>query len=144
MALTIANRKNMKSAWSVSQMTPGTHGKGAYGTGGNQPPKKRIVALAHMVAIATYSPSMNIVYGGDPYSPMKPGTRPDSASTRSNGGRFVSARAERKNTTNIGNSGSQYQLKRPYGPSCAFTIAERFNEPAHSSTVISTKPIETS
>src|SRR5215813_3243622 len=75
---------------------------------------------------------------------MKPATSSDSASTRSNGGRLVSASAEMKNTTNIGNSGSQYHENIPYGPSCAFTITDKFNEPAHSSTVIMTKPIETS
>ena len=36
---------------------------------------------------------------------MKPATSSDSASGRSNGGRLVSASAEMKNTTNIGNSG---------------------------------------
>ena len=62
-----------------------------------------------MVAIATYSPSMNSMYGVEPYSTMKPATSSDSASTRSNGGRLVSASAEMKKMTNIGNSGSQYQ-----------------------------------
>src|SRR5882757_8610596 len=75
---------------------------------------------------------------------MKPATSSDSASTRSNGGRLVSASAETKNTTNIGNSGSQNQLSRPYLPSCASTMAERLSEPAHSSTVMMTKPMETS
>src|SRR5262245_38938337 len=75
---------------------------------------------------------------------MKPATNSDSASTRSNGGRFVSASAEMKKTTNTGNSGNQYQLNKPYFPSCAATIAERFNDPAQSSTVMMTKPVETS
>src|SRR6476646_2473719 len=132
MALTMANRKNMNSALSVNQITPGTQVKGGYGTGESQPPRNRMVAMAHMVPIATYSPT------------MKPATSSDSASTRSNGGLFVSARAEMKNTTNIGNSGNQYQLNRPYFPSCAATIAVRFSDPAQSSTVMMTKPIETS
>src|SRR5579871_6581996 len=77
---------------------------------------------------------------------MKPATSSDSASTRSKGGRLVSAIAEITKTTNIGNSGNQYQ---PSGPSsgclfCAATIAERLSEPAHRSTVMMTKPIETS
>src|SRR5262245_4902779 len=75
---------------------------------------------------------------------MKPATSSDSASTRSNGGRLVSASAEMKNTTNIGNSGSQYQLSSPKLPFCASTIAESFSDPAHSSTVMITKPMETS
>src|SRR5262249_22186604 len=117
---------------------------GAIGSGGSQPPRNRMVAMAHMVPIATYSPSMNIMYGVEPYSTMKPATSSDSASTRSNGGRLVSASADTKNTTNIGSSHSQYHPNRPKRVSCAATIAESFNEPAHSSTVMITKPIETS
>src|SRR4029078_10238744 len=114
----------MNIALSVNQMTPGTHVKGAYGTGGSQPPRKRIVAMAHMVAIATYSRRINIRWGVEPYSTMKPATSSDSASTRSNGGRLVSASAEIKNTTNIGNSGNQYPLTRPSGSSCLFASAD--------------------
>src|SRR5437588_5147337 len=136
--------KNTKKALSTNQMTPGIQVNGGYGIGGSQPPMNRIVVIAHMVAIATYSPSMNIMYGVEPYSTMKPATSSDSASTRSNGGRLVSASAEMKNTTNIGNSGSQYQLNIPHLPSCASTMADRLSDPAHSSTVMITKPIETS
>src|SRR5215216_4794769 len=75
---------------------------------------------------------------------MKPATSSDSASTRSNGGRLVSASAEMKNTTNIGNSGSQNQLNRPNRPSWALTMSVRLSEPTHSSTVMMTKPIEIS
>src|ERR1041385_8738662 len=75
---------------------------------------------------------------------MKPATSSDSASTRSNGGRLVSASADTKNTTNIGKSGSQYQPNIPNRVSWAPTIADSFSEPAHSSTVMMTKPIETS
>src|SRR5581483_5737170 len=75
---------------------------------------------------------------------MKPATSSDSASTRSKGGRLVSASADTRNTTNIGNNGSQYQPNRPYLVSCASTMAERLSEPAHSNTVMMTKPIETS
>src|SRR5919204_2926820 len=97
-----------------------------------------------MGAIATDSPSMSIMYGVEPYSTMKPATSSDSASTRSNGVRLVSASAEMKKMTNIGNSGSQNQLNSPQRPFCASTIAVRLSEPTHSSTVIMTKPIETS
>ena len=76
---------------------------------------------------------------------MKPATSSDSASTRSNGGRLVSASAEMKKTTNIGSSGSQYQPNMPEAACPApATMAERFSEPAQSSTVMMTKPIETS
>src|SRR5665213_415268 len=55
----MANIKNMNSDLSVNQITPGTQVNGGYGTGDSQPPRNRIVPMAHMVTIATYSPSMN-------------------------------------------------------------------------------------
>src|SRR6266446_686482 len=126
--------KNTKNALPVNQMTPGIHVNGGYGIGGSQPPMNRIVVIAHMVAIATYSPSMNIMYGVEPYSTMKPATSSDSASTKSNGGRLVSASAETKNTTNIGRRRSQYQPMRPHAVFCASTMAVRLSDPAHRST----------
>src|SRR5207302_9676934 len=140
----MANMKNTPTAFSTNHTTPGIQVNGGTGNGGSQPPRNRIVHMAHMVAIATYSPSMNIMYGVEPYSTMWPATSSDSASTRSNGGRLVSASAETKDTTNIGRSGSQNQLNRPYLPSCASTIAVRLSEPTHNSTVMMTNPIETS
>src|SRR2546428_3377466 len=134
----------MKNTLSVNQITPGIQVNGATATGGSQPPRNRIVHMAHMVVIAAYSPSMNSMYGVEPYSTMNPATSSDSASTRSNGGRLVSASAETKNTTNIGRSGSQNQLNRPNRPSCALTMSVRLSEPTHKSTVMMTKPIETS
>src|SRR5580698_7207363 len=146
--------KNTKKAFSTNQMIPGTHVKGGTISGGSQPPRNRIVAIAHMVQTATYSPSMNIMYGVEPYSTMKPATNSDSASIRSNGGRLVSASAETKKITSIGSSGNQYQFRMlSHGtPSvvarprfcCASTIAVRLSEPTQSSTVMITKPIETS
>src|SRR3954467_11940796 len=136
--------KKTNRALSTNQMTPGIQVKGAIGNGGSQPPMNRIVVIAHIVAIATYSPSMNIIYGGEPYSTMKPATSSDSASTRSKGGRLVSASAEMKKMMNIGNSGSQNQLNIPKRPSCAATMSPRFSDPTQSSTVMITKPMETS
>ena len=57
---------------------------------------------------------------------------------------MVSASAEMKKITIIGNSGSQYQPNSPHLPFCASTMAVRLSEPTHSSTVMMTKPIETS
>src|ERR1700719_3180950 len=136
--------KNTNPALSTNQTMPGTMVNGGSASGGSHPPRNRMAVMAHMVAIATYSPSMNSIYGVEPYSTMNPATSSDSASTRSNGGRLVSANAEMKKTTNIGNSGSQYQPKRPHLLFCAWTIAVRLREPTHSSTVMMTKPIETS
>src|SRR5262245_14094588 len=130
----MANRKNMNSALSVNQITPGIQVKGGTGNGGSQPPRKRMVAIAHMVAMATYSPRKNSRNGVEEYSTAKPATSSDSASTRSNGGRLVSANADTKKTTNVGKSGSQYQPNRPKRVSCASTMLERLSDPAHNST----------
>src|SRR3990170_6842335 len=83
---------------------------------------------------------------------MKPATSSDSASTRSKGGRLVSASAETKNTTNIGRSASQYQSSTELGSPdlvprptfCALTMSVRLSEPTHRITVMITKPIDTS
>ena len=91
-----------------------------------------------------YSPRKNSRNGVEEYSTAKPATSSDSASTRSKGGRLVSASADMKKMTNIGNSGSQNQLNRPYLPIWASTMADRLSEPASNSTVMMTKPIETS
>src|ERR1041385_4997026 len=100
----------MNSALSTNQTIPGIQVNGGVGNGGSQPPRDRNVPIAHMLAMATYSPSMNIMYGVEPYSTMNPATSSDSASTRSNGGRLVSASPAMKKMMNIGKSGSQYQL----------------------------------
>src|SRR5437773_7820521 len=112
----MANRKNMKNALSVNQITPGTQVNGGTGNGGSQPPRKRIVPIAHIVVMAMYSPRKNSRNGVAEYSTAKPATSSDSASTRSNGVRFVSANAEMKKMTNIGRSGSQNQLNSPQLP----------------------------
>src|SRR5918911_23041 len=142
----------MKNSFSENQITPGIQVNGGRLTGGSQPPRNRIVAIAHIVVIATYSPSMNSRYGVEPYSTMKPATSSDSASGRSKGGRLVSASAEMKKTMNIGNSDSQCQSRNegtrpslvPRPSRCESTISERLSEPTQSSTVTITKPIETS
>src|SRR5437660_5044560 len=113
----MAKRKNMNEHLSTNQITPGIQVNGATGNGGSQPPRNRIVAIAHMVRMAMYSPRKNSRNCVDEYSTAKPATSSDSASTRSNGGRLVSASADTKNTTNIGNSGSQYHSSNPYLPS---------------------------
>src|ERR1041385_8012823 len=103
-----------------------------------------IVAIAHMVVMATYSPSMNSRYGVEPYSTIKPATSSDSAPTRGRGAGLVPASADTKNPTNMENGGSQYQPSRPKRVFWASTTADRFSEPAQSRTVMMTKPNETS
>ena len=58
----------------------------------------------------TYSPSMKNANRIPEYSVWNPATSSDSASARSNGGRFVSASAQMKKITNAGNCGSTYQI----------------------------------
>src|SRR6188768_1139022 len=105
----MANMKNKKYTFSTNQTIPGTQVKGTMATGGSQPPRKRMVVSAQISVTATYSPSMKSRYGVDEYSTMKPATSSDSASGRSNGGRFVSASTEMKKITKSGKSDSQCQ-----------------------------------
>src|SRR6185436_1757230 len=111
MAFTMANMKNTKHNLAMNQNTPGIQFRTGTSMIGSQPPRKRMVVMAHIRVIATYSPSMKSRYGVEEYSTMKPATSSDSASTRSKGGRLVSARAETKNTMNIGKSGMKYQSR---------------------------------
>src|SRR5205823_14095824 len=104
----MAIRKNRKKALSMNQTTPGIQVNGGTGKGGSQPPRNRIAPIAHIVVMAMYSPRKKRRNGVAEYSTANPATSSDSASTRSNGGRFVSASAETKKITNIGNRGSQY------------------------------------
>ena len=55
----MANMKNARQTLKTNQNTPGNQLNGATSTGGSQPPMNRIAISAHMVVIATYSPSMN-------------------------------------------------------------------------------------
>src|SRR5580704_16215278 len=101
--------KNNRQTLSTNQMIPGIQVNGITASGGSQPPRKSTVPRAHMSRTETYSPRKNRRKGVEEYSTWNPATSSDSASARSKGGRFVSARAETKNTTNIGRSGSQCQ-----------------------------------
>src|SRR6267378_5649597 len=112
-------------------MTPGSQVKGGYGTGDIQPPRNSKEPIAESRIMLAYSPRKNRAKGIDEYSVWKPCTSSASDIGRSNGGRLVSASAETKKITNIGNSGSQNQLNIPKRPSCASTIAERLSEPTH-------------
>src|SRR6202007_3186012 len=100
---TIANMKKTKNILSASQSTPGTTVSGQMFSGGNQPPRKRIEVRAHMRSTLIYSPRKNSRNGVAEYSTKKPATSSDSASTRSKGGRLVSASAETKKIGSIGN-----------------------------------------
>ena len=70
-----------------------SHGRKS-GAGPRQPPRNRVTPIAATVTVATYSPRKNIANVMPEYSVWKPATSSDSASARSNGGRFVSAIAQ--------------------------------------------------
>src|SRR5258706_6698207 len=149
MAFTIANRKKKKSTLMTNQTTPGTAVSAAamggiadkgQKSGGSQPPKNRMVHIAHISTTLTYSPKKKSRNGVEEYSTKKPATSSDSASTRSKGGRLVSASAETKKTGSMGR-----RIENANQPcSWARTMAERLSEPANKRTVMMTKPIETS
>src|SRR5579872_5759855 len=140
MAFTIAKRKKKKKIFSAIQTMPGTILKGAMFRGGSQPPRNRMEHMAHIRTMERYSPRKNSRNGVAEYSTKKPATSSDSASTRSKGGRLVSASAETKNIGSIGK-----RIENTNQPcSWARTMAERLSEPANRRTVMMTKPIETS
>src|SRR6201996_9434851 len=147
MAFTIAIMKNRKASLSRNQMMPGTSVKGAMLNGGNQPPRNRMLISPHSMITFMYSARKKSRKGPEEYSTKNPATSSDSASSRSKGGRWVSARDETKKITSMGNSmENQFQCSsaRTFGVSWECTIADRFSEPANKSTVMITKPIETS
>ena len=119
---------------------PGTAVSGQTANGGSQPPRNRTDITAQSRMMFTYSPRKYSRNGVEEYSTMKPATSSDSASSMSKGARWVSASADTKKITNIGNR----MVKANQPCSWARTMAERFSEPANSSTVMMTKPMETS
>src|SRR6516165_7887199 len=108
-----------------NQMRPGTHVKGGNGSGDSQPPRNSTAVIADMVRTATSSVRYCKRKSEAEYSTEYPATSSDSASVKSNGGRFVSASADTKKMMNIGRRGSQYQPRKPKGVSCARTMSER-------------------
>src|SRR3954447_11021160 len=120
----------------ISQSTPSS---GSKPNGPSQPPRNRMEVIALMRIMLAYSPRKNSPKLMAEYSTKNPATISDSPSARSNGERLVSASVEMKKTMNIGNSGMQNQTVR-----CASTTSVRFRLPTQSSTLTSTKPMETS
>src|SRR5215469_7193614 len=147
MAFTIAIMKNRKPSLSRNQMMPGTNVKGTILSGGSQPPRNSTLIRPQSSMTFMYSPRKKSRNGAEEYSTKKPATSSDSASRRSKGGRCVSASEETKKMISMGNSKEKtFQCAKARTPvvACASTILDRFKEPAKSSTVIITKPMETS
>ena len=107
--------------------------------GDNQPPKNNKLTKADNHAILLYSAKKNIAKVIEEYSTLYPATISASASGKSNGARFVSAKTEIKKTIKIGNNGTQYQIVR-----CFSTISIKLNEFEQATIGNSNKAIETS
>jgi len=80
--------------------------------GDNQPPKKQIAIINESQMILLYSAKKNSAKVIDEYSILYPATISASASGKSKGARFVSARTEIKKITQMGKSGKQNQVLR--------------------------------
>jgi len=88
------NRTTKKYVLSVNQSTPRI---GRASTPGPcQPPNQRVAMIADTTVTSPYSARKNTPQRIPEYSVRKPATSSDSASGRSNGLRFVSARAAMK------------------------------------------------
>src|ERR1700689_799573 len=133
------NTNRQKQIFRINQIGPGIQGNGAGLTGGSQPPRNKIEVIALMRIMLAYSPRKNRPKLMELYSTKKPATISDSPSGRSNGARLHSARADTKKMMNIGKSGMKNQIFF-----WASTMSVRLRLPTHSSTVTSTKPMETS
>ncbi len=141
----MANMKNMNSALSTNQMTPGTQVNGATGNGGSQPPRNRIVAMrAHggdRDVLAEHEQQVGRRAVFDHEAGDQLGLRLDQVERRPVGlgqRRDEEDHEHREQRQPV--PAEQAALACP-APS---TMADRLSEPTHSSTVMMTKPIETS
>lgn len=123
----------------VNQKIPGIFLKIQQSIKGNQPPKNKITVNVLIKIIFEYSAKKNKAKLIEEYSTLQPDTNSASASGKSKGCLFVSAKAQIKKIINIGNSGIQNHIFF-----CAITISIKFKEPVNKITEIIVIPIETS
>ena len=133
------NRKMQNNVLIPNQNTPGKMFNGQISNGGNHPPKNKITVNEHIKIMLLYSARKKSAKLIAEYSTLYPETNSASASGKSKGCLFVSAKAQIKKIRNIGNNGMQYQIFF-----CAFTISFKFKDPANKITEIIVIPIETS
>src|SRR5256885_13343691 len=119
-------QKNTNSSFRMNQITPGMSVSGRTDHSGSQPPRNSTAKRPESMITFMYSPRKNSRNGVEEYSTMKPATSSDSASSKSKGGRWVSASVEMKNTIPMGNR----MVNRNQPCACASTMADRFSEPA--------------
>lgn len=132
------NKNNTNTVFNPNHKNPGIH-KNPKPNNGYQPPKNKIVVKLHIKSILALSPRKNKAKPILEYSMKYPATSSASASGKSNGCLFVSAKADTKNITNKGKRGIQNQTSF-----WAKTISVRFKEPTHKITLININPIDTS
>src|ERR1700685_4692527 len=95
--------KNRKASFPRNQMMPRAEMfSGQKLIGDSQPPKNKMLIRPQSIITFMYSARKNSRKGPEEYSTKKPATSSDSASSRSKGGRWVSARDETKKITSIG------------------------------------------
>src|SRR5215475_14263858 len=104
MAFTIAIMKKKKAVLARNQKMPSTGMlSGQMLIGDSQPPRNRMLIMAQSMMTFMYSARKNSRNGPEEYSTKKPATSSLSASSRSKGGRWVSAKDETKKITSMGN-----------------------------------------
>src|SRR5690348_8451879 len=127
--------KNRKAVLARNQKMPKTGiFSGQMLIGDSQPPRNRMLIMPHSMMTFIYSARKNSRNGPEEYSTKKPATNSDSASSRSKGGRWVSARDDTKKIISIGNrieKTFQFRNANQWLLSCARTIWETFKEPAN-------------
>lgn len=106
---------------------------------GAHPPLNLTVVRLLIKIMFPYSPRKNKAKAIAEYSTLYPETLSASASGKSNGCRFVSAKIDTKNLKALGNLGTLNHT-----PSCARTLPDKFPVRAHILTHTTTKPIDTS
>src|SRR5689334_25108792 len=100
----MAIMKNRKASLPRNQKMPSTGMfRGQILMGDSQPPRNRMLIMAHSMMTFIYSARKNSRNGPDEYSTKKPATNSLSASSRSKGGRWVSASDDTKKITSMGN-----------------------------------------
>lgn len=108
--------------------------------GDNQPPKKHIDIIIESHSMLLYSAKKKSANVIAEYSTLKPATSSASASGRSKGALFVSAKRDIKKTMHTGNNG-----KQNHTPTCCCrTISSKLKEFAQMVIGKSSRPMETS
>ncbi len=112
---------------------------GMWGTGPSGPPKNRVTVIADMVMVFMNSARKNRAKRIEEYSVWKPPTSSWSASTRSKGGRLVSATTAVKKIRK-GTTASRMAFHCHRWPAWASTIVRVLSEPEISTTMTTVMP----